>query len=176
MSELILKSYKKKDVDAFLLELNAEHLRALTQKDDEIKRLFSQSEHYREESETKDALLAEAEEKHKAELENKQRELDTLNARIGEKISAAEKAASDILEQANKEKEEIRAKAQSDAESYVEGVKKQAEAVLAKVEKQSRTCIEGQRRAEQTIALLNRQLDDTVSLLNELAPDPAESE
>ena len=34
MSELVLKSYKKKDVDAFLLELNAEHLRMRTEKGD----------------------------------------------------------------------------------------------------------------------------------------------
>ncbi len=83
MGDLVLKSYKKKDVDAFLLELNAGHLRALTQKEDEIKRLFSECEHYREECEALGARIAAAEESHKAELDSKQRELDSINARLG---------------------------------------------------------------------------------------------
>lgn len=163
MSELVLKSYKKKDVDAFLLELNAEHLRMRTEKDDEIKRLHSECEHYREGCETRDAHIAELESAHRAALEEKQRELDAINARIGEKISAAEKAASGIVEQAKRERADTRDKAVSDAESYVADVKKRADAMLAEVEKVSRACINGQRRAEQIIKMLNKQLDDLAS-------------
>ena len=166
MSELVLKSYKKKDIDAFLLELNAEHLRAVTQKDDEIKRLFSECEHYREECASLNARMASAEESHKAELEAKQHELDMINARLGEKISAAEKAAAAIMEEAQAEKDRSHAKAAAEAELYVADAKRRAGELLAKVEEQTRACIEGQRRAEQTIAIMNKQLDDTVSLLD----------
>ena len=166
MSELVLKSYKKKDVDAFLLELNAEHLRARTEKDDEIKRLRSECDHYREECASRDARIEEMESSHRAELESKQRELDAINARIGEKISAAEKAASDIVEQAKREKSRAHSNAVSDAESYVADVKKRADAMLADVEKVSRACINGQRRAEQIIRMLNKQLDDLAAGLD----------
>lgn len=171
MSELVLKSYKKKDVDAFLLELNAEHLRVRTEKDDEIKRLHSECEHFREECAARDARIAEMGSSHRAELETKQRELDAINARIGEKISAAEKAASDIVAQANGESAAIHEKAVSDAGSYVADAKKRADDMLAEVEKVSRACIEGQRHAEQIIRMLNKQLDDLAAGINDIVKE-----
>ena len=168
MSELVLKSYKKKDIDAFLLELNAEHLRAITEKDDEIKRVFSEREHYREQCELLSEKLERAQESHNAELESKQRELDAINARLGEKISAAEKAASGILEDAEREKALAHEKAVAESAAYVADVKRRADALLEKAQAQTRACLEGQRRAEQTIAMLNKQLDDTVAQFGEL--------
>ena len=163
MGELVLKSYKKKDVDAFLLELNAEHLRAKTQKDDEIKRLFSECEHFRAECDSRDARIASLEEDYRTAMESKQREIDSLNARMGEKISAAEEAAAALIAEAEKEKARIRASAVADAESYVANAKKQADLMLARIEKLSRVCAAGQRRAEQTLTLLNKQLDDAAA-------------
>jgi len=163
MGELVLKSYKKKEVDAFLLELNAEHLRVRTQKDDEIKRLFSECEHYRAECDSKDARIASLEEDLRAAAESKKREIDALNARIGEKISAAEEAAKAIMEDAEKEKARAHVLAVAEAEDYVANAKKQADLLLARVEKLSRICAASQRRTEQTLTLLNKQLDSAAA-------------
>lgn len=79
----VLKSYKRKDVDEFLIRLNEAQLKALSEKDDEIKRLFSECEFYKKECEKKDGEITSIKAEYEDMLEKKQKETDMVNARLG---------------------------------------------------------------------------------------------
>lgn len=163
-----LKSYKRKDVDEFLLQLNAEHLRVLAEKDDEIKRLYSECEYYRQESTQKDSDIHIQKTEYEAKLEEKQKEADSVNARIGEKLSAAENAASVIVTEAKKEKEKIMNLAKAEADGYVVQAKAKAEEYREKAKQLSSVYRDHQQKALQSLDIMNKHLDTAVEEMEKL--------
>ena len=104
------KGYSCAEVDKFLLEQNARHNEVLAEKDAEIKRMFSENEDLKSRLEASEkrtnSLLAEFDEfkKHSAD------DAERMNARLGEKLSAAEEASRDMLKKAEAECEELKRK------------------------------------------------------------------
>jgi dsDNA-specific endonuclease/ATPase MutS2 len=163
-----LKSYKRKDVDDFLLKLNAEHIRALMEKDDEIKRLYSECEYYRQESAGKDEIINKMKAEYEAKLEASRREAESVNARLGEKISAAEKAASVIISDARTEKEKIVHLAKAEADSYIAQTKAKADEYCEKAKQLASVYRDHQQKALQSLDIMNKHLDGAVEEVNKL--------
>ena len=104
------KGYSCAEVDKFLLEQNARHNEVLAEKDAEIKRMFSENEDLKSRLEASEkrtnSLLAEFDEFKKHSTDDAER----MNARLGEKLSAAEEASRDMLKKAEAECEELKRK------------------------------------------------------------------
>ena len=104
------KGYSCAEVDKFLLEQNARHNEVLAEKDAEIKRMFSENEDLKSRLEASEKrtnnLLAEFDEFKKHSTDDAER----MNARLGEKLSAAEEASRDMLKKAEAECEELKRK------------------------------------------------------------------
>lgn len=166
----VLKSYKKKDVDEFLLALNAVHIRAIAEKDDEIKRLYSECAYCKDENAGKDAEMKRLQAEYEEEVTAFRNELESVNARLGAKLSAAEKAASSILADAETEKEKIIARAESEARAFVAKVKADSGEYAEKFKKLSDIFREHQQRALQNLDMMNKHLDtaleDAENVLN----------
>lgn len=121
------RGYNSEQVDAFLLELNSKHISTLSEKDAELKRAYSELEEQKKENLR---LFDEI----KAKEDAFAREKDEQNARIGEKISAAEEAARAIVIKTESECTEKRRaldreiqrtveQAKADASEYLENAK-----------------------------------------------------
>jgi cell division septum initiation protein DivIVA len=173
MSEIpVLKSYKRKEVDEFLLRLNEAHINALAEKDDEIKRLYSELEFYKTECQKKEAEVASVKAEYEELLETKQKETDAINARLGEKFSAAESAASAILDEAKAEKAKIISIAKSDAENYVAKAIVKAEEYTEKAKQLSLIYRDYFQKANQSLELMNKHLDTAVEEMSRFLAEP----
>ncbi len=158
----VLTSYKRKDVDEFLISLNASHNRAVAEKDGEIKRLFSECEYYKQESIQKDDEIQRLKAEYEEKLSAVQKEVDTTNARLGEKLSAAEKASSLIIAEAKVEKEKLLNLAKEEADAYVARIKVQSDEYCEKAKRLSDIFRDHQQKALQSLDIMNKHLDSAV--------------
>lgn len=164
----VLKSYKRKDVDEFLIRLNEAQLKALSEKDDEIKRLFSECEFYKKECEKKDGEITSIKAEYEDMLEKKQKETDMVNARLGEKLSAAENAATAIIAEAKTERERLLFIAKAEAESYAVKAKAKAEEYCEQAKQLSLVYREHFSKANQSLEVMNKHLDTALEEMAKL--------
>lgn len=161
-----LKSYKKKDIDEFLLQLNAEHLRLMAEKEDEIKRLYSECEYYKKDSSQKEEMLESQKEDYERKLGEAAAEYEKISAKIGERFLSAEKAADAIVESAKAESAKILSGASEKAEAIFKEARKEAESNCEEIKKLTDLLYCQFNKAMESVTLANKHLDGAVEAVS----------
>ena len=156
------KGYSCAEVDKFLLEQNARHNEVLAEKDAEIKRMFSENEDLKSRLEASEkrtnSLLAEFDEFKKHSTDDAER----MNARLGENLSAAEEASSDMLKKAEAECEELKRKCRIQIAEDVAAAHRKAEEYCERARRVADIYVEKQQLVTAGLEQARRHLDDAV--------------
>lgn len=176
------KGYCCEQVDEFLRSRNEEHEEALAEKDAEIKRMFSENEELKERlaaavssaaSAVRDAAAArEAAEAAKAEANNArlsgENDRDAVNARIGEKLSAAEDAAKALLDKTKAECDAMKEECRGEIVREIANAHDRAEKACENARRIADVYEEKQQLVASGIEQSRRHLDDAVRAVDEI--------
>ena len=111
------RGYDRGQVDAFLLELNRTHAEKEAAWEDQKRELETALAEAKEALKKSEEHCAEQEESLRAALEAKERECETLQASIGQRMLSADARAEEILADAERQAAELLAKAHRRAEA-----------------------------------------------------------
>ncbi len=167
------KGYSCKEVDDFLLEQNARHEAEISERDAEIKRLFSENEDLKSRLSSMkidvDKISADLSEFKKSSIG----ETDRINARIGAKLNAAEEAANEMLRKAEAECEDMKRKCRLQVASEVAEAHKKAEEYCARAKHATDIYLEKQQLIASGLEQARRHLDDAVQCIDEILSEKA---
>lgn len=112
-----VRGYDREQVDAFLLELNRTHAEKEAAWEDRTRELETALAEAKEALEKSEARCSQQEKTLQDALEEKERECETLQAAIGQRMLAADARAEEILADAERKAAEMLAKARRRAET-----------------------------------------------------------
>lgn len=156
------RGYSCDEVDRFLLEQSSRHSEELAEKDAEIKRMFSENDDLKARLEASEkrtgSLLSELSELRKHSADDAER----MNARLGEKLSAAEEASRDMLKKAEAECEEMKRKCRLQIADDVASARRKAEEYCDRARRVADIYVEKQQLVTAGLEQARRHLDDAV--------------
>lgn len=162
------KGYSCKEVDDFLLAQNTRHEAELSERDAEIKRLFSENEDLKSRLSSMkkdvDKISSDLSELKKSGIA----ETDRVNARIGAKLSAAEEASNEMLKKAEAECEEMKRNCCLQIEAELAETRKKAEEYCARAKRATDIYLEKQQLIASGLEQARRHLDDAVQSIDEI--------
>lgn len=162
------KGYSCTEVDRFLLEQNARHNEEISEKDAEIKRMFSENEDLRERLAKAEEAIKKAEANLEEFKKHSTEESERINARIGEKLSAADDASRELIRKTELECEEMKRKCRIQIADEVSAAHKKAEEYCERAKRVADIYVEKQQLVTAGIEQARRHLESAVNSVDEI--------
>lgn len=162
------KGYSCSEVDKFLIEQSARHAEELSEKDAEIKRMFSENEDLKERLLSAEDAVSKANANIDELKKHALSESDRINARIGEKLNAAEEASREMLRKAEAECEEMKRKCRMQIADELSSAHKKAEKYCERAKRIADIYEEKQQLVTAGIEQSRRHLESAVNCIDEI--------
>ncbi len=144
------KGYDTKQVDDFIIMLSDKYEQNEKDFVDEIRSISSENKKLQEEIDRLNKEIQETEKSYSQKLQDKQAEYDALCAEIGERMVVADKRASEIIKNAEKEADLIMETARQNSENQAKMIRIQAEEEASKIiEETQKKCDDISKAAEE---------------------------
>jgi cell division septum initiation protein DivIVA len=164
--------YSRTQVDAFIEALTTQRINENEEHDAEIKRLFSENQDLKERLSAAEEALGNSKRELDSALELKETEIkaerELINARMGEKISAAEDAAKSIIAKAEAECDKMKADCRTKLDGDMAAAHEKAEKYCETVRHIALVYEEKQQLISSGLEQARRHLDDAVRNVDDI--------